>query len=187
MQLEPIALETGRLMLRPLSQDDAPSITALVNDWDVARSMLVIPHPYELKHATDWIATHAEGLAAGREIHWGITKRDDAGNAGELLGVIGVHVQRLHHRAGFGYWLGKAHWGQGYATEAVTAVVRYCFESLSINRLWAEHFPDNPASGRVLEKAGLAREGVLRQQYFRWGRYHDSVVYSILRQEYEQG
>jgi [ribosomal protein S5]-alanine N-acetyltransferase len=185
VRLQPIVLESPRLTLRPLSEADADSIAALANDWDVTKYMIVLPYPYEPKHAIEWIKRHADGLEAGREIHWGITRRGNDGSPGELLGVIGVHLESPHHRASFGYWLGKRHWGHGFATEAAQAVVRYVFDVLRLNRLWAEHMPDNPASGRILKKIGMKQEGVLRRHIYKWETYHDSVVYGMLREDYE--
>ena len=86
-----------------------------------------------------------------------------------------------------GYWIGTPYWGCGFATEATAAVVRYGFEELQLNRVHAAHFALNPASGRVLEKLGMRREGCRRQHVLKWDRYVDLVLYGLLREEYEPG
>ena len=84
-----------------------------------------------------------------------------------------------------GYCLGRRWWGRGIATEALRALVDFLFAQVNFHRVGAVHDPDNPASGRVMQKAGMVREGVLRQQRFLKGRFVDTVVYSILRDEWE--
>ncbi len=75
------------------------------------------------------------------------------------------------------------YWGQGFATEASRAVVRFGLETLGLNRLYAHHMARNPASGRVLERIGMQREGVLRRRVRKWGRFEDVVIYALLREE----
>lgn len=73
------------------------------------------------------------------------------------------------------------HWGQGFATEAARAVVRHGFETLGLNRIYAHHMTRNLSSGRVLERIGMRREGLLRQRVLKWGRFEDVVIYAVLR------
>ena len=80
---------------------------------------------------------------------------------------------------GSGRW-----WQQGYCTEAARAMLDYAFAALDLNRVQARHLTRNPASGRVMQKAGMTYEGVLRQAIFRWNRFDDLAIYSILRSEY---
>jgi len=90
-----------------------------------------------------------------------------------------------HDVAGvLGFWIGTDYWSQGYATEAGRAVIRFAFEQLNLNRVHAHHMVRNPASGRVLEKLGMKREGVLRQRLKKWGVFEDVVVMAILREEW---
>ena len=84
-----------------------------------------------------------------------------------------------------GYCLGRRWWGRGIATEALRAVIDFLFAQVNFHRVAAVHDPNNPASGRVMQKAGMTREGMLRQSALIKGRFVDSVVYSILRDEWE--
>ena len=163
-----------------MTLDDAAYVKRLVNDPDIARDTLLIPHPYPDGLAAEWIATHEEKFERNENIVFGITLRE----TGELIGVVGV-MPEPHDQAEFGYWIGKPYWNRGYATEATAAVIRYAFETLGVNRVEASHFVRNPASGRVMEKCGMHLEGTLRQARKKYDEYVDVNVYSILRSEWE--
>ena len=152
----------------------------LAGDRAIADTTLSIPHPYEDGVAEQWIATHSEQFEAGVLVNFAITLAAD----GELLGAIGLHIARRHDRAELGYWIGKPYWNQGYATDAARTVMHHGFERLNLNRIQAHHFFRNPASGRVLLKIGMQREGVFRQYVRKWNAYEDIVGYAILRDEY---
>jgi [ribosomal protein S5]-alanine N-acetyltransferase len=168
-------IETERLLLRPFELADAPDVQRLAGDRAVAAGTLTIPHPYPDGAAEAWIASH-EGRDAAP---FAIERRDDEA----LLGAVGLDVEPDHSRAELGYWIGKPYWGNGYATEAARAVVRYAFESLHLHRVYAHHFVGNPASGRVLQKIGMAYEGRRRQHTVKWGTRLDSESYAILRDD----
>jgi ribosomal-protein-alanine N-acetyltransferase len=174
-------LETPRLVLRALSLADAPQVQQLAGVREVADTTLSIPHPYEDGLAEAWIGSLADLYARREQVVFAITARP----AGEVIGAIGLVLRLVHDRAELGYWIGKPFWGRGYATEAAAAVVRYGFDVLNLNRIHACHFARNPASGRVLEKIGMRREGISRQHVRRWGRFEDLVHYGMLREERE--
>ena len=100
------------------------------------------------------------------------------------MGAIGLHVEHFHQRAEIGYWLGVPYWGKGYATEAAKAVIGYAFETLGVQRVFAFHFTRNPASGRVLARAGMQREGTMRQHLVKWDERVDVDYYGILRDDW---
>ena len=83
-----------------------------------------------------------------------------------------------------GYALGRAYWNQGYMTEALTEVIRYSFENLRLHRVEAQHEVDNGASGAVMRKCGMKKEGTLRGRLYNKGKYVDVDLYSILREDY---
>jgi RimJ/RimL family protein N-acetyltransferase len=103
---------------------------------------------------------------------------------GALMGAIGLHVDMEHNRAELGYWLGHRYWRNGYTTEAAKAMLRYGFEELHLRRVFARHFGMNPASGRVMQKIGMTREGVMRQHFVKRGVPVDVVFYAILADEW---
>jgi len=144
-------LETARLVLRAPLADDAKAIAALVNDRRIAQNTLRIPHPYTLADAETFIASSNQ---PGGEIVFLIT-----GSDGGVLGCCGI--ERLDGgTAEIGYWLGVAHWGKGYATEAARAVIDHAFADAGCETLLAGARVSNPASRRVLEKCGFQWTGV---------------------------
>ena len=104
--------------------------------------------------------------------------------SGALVGAIGLDIRRAHDSAELGYWVGAEFWNRGYCTEAALAILDYGFERLQLNRVHAAHLERNPASGRVLLKLGMQREGELRQHLKKLERYEDLVLYGILREEW---
>jgi ribosomal-protein-alanine N-acetyltransferase len=154
-------LETDRLLLRPFRQEDAAAVAALAGNWDVARMLSRVPHPYSREMAEQWIASHAGLSESGAEYIFCIECD------GEVAGSVGLQRSREGVYE-LGYWLGEQWWGRGFATEAARRVVRYALEDLGARGLVSGHLADNPASGRVLEKCG-----------FRYIR--DSMQHSVAR------
>jgi len=145
------SIATARLTLRPPVAGDADAIVRALQDWDVVKNLARVPWPYEPAHAAEFLARAATWRAEDSERTFAI---DD----GTFCGMIGVRG----HRGGaatIGYWLARAAWGKGYATEAVRALVDYSFEHLPAESLNAGVVADNRASMRVLVKAGFARVG----------------------------
>lgn len=139
-----------------------------------------LPHPYEETFAIDWIAAQERHYAAGTAVHFAITLVQD----GTLIGSIGLEIVAAHRHARLGYWLGVEYWRQGFATEAVRAVLAHGFERLDLNRIYAPHFSGNDASGRVLRKVGMTYEGRMREHYQRFGRSVDLELYGMLKREF---
>jgi len=152
----PVAIQTEHLLLRRLTRDDAKDIfEGWAQDLDVTRFLLWHPHrSIEDTHA--FLAHCDEAWADGREFSWGVIPRAER----TLVGTIGLRV--AGHRAEFGYAFARAVWGRGYATEAARAVVESALAMPAIARVWAYVDVENVRSARVLEKAGLTREGCLR-------------------------
>jgi RimJ/RimL family protein N-acetyltransferase len=160
--------------------EDAPRVKALAGEREIAEPTMNIPHPYEDGMAEEWIGTQREAFEKGEAVTFAITQQTNR----LLIGAIGLDIRAAHRMAEMGYWIGKPHWNQGYCTEAGREVVRYAFEVLGLNRVQARHMTKNPASGRVMQKIGMTYEGTLRQSILRWGKFEDSAIYSILRDEY---
>lgn len=174
-------LRTERLILRPFNMGDAPRVKELAGEWEIAETTANIPHPYEAGMAEDWISTHQEAFESDKGATFAIVVQPE----GMLIGAIGLGLYRTNQLAELGYWIGKPYWNQGYGTEAAKELLRYGFENLKLNRIQARHMTKNPASGRVMEKIGMTREGVLRQSLYRFSNYEDAMIYSILLEEYQ--
>ena len=148
-------LETGRLLLRPFALTDAGDVQRLAGSMAIADTTLNIPHPYEDGMAEAWISTHQPGFDAGELAAFAITLK----TSDELIGAISLKIDREMQAADMGYWVGEPFWGAGYCTEAARRVVEFGFNELNLRRIHAMHLARNPASGRVLQKIGMTREG----------------------------
>jgi RimJ/RimL family protein N-acetyltransferase len=142
-------LETRRLSLRAPRLEDAKTVAALANDRRIAENTARIPHPYKVADAEGFISGANK---AGGEAVFLIALRD------EVIGACGIMFHE--ETPELGYWLGVPYWGNGYATEALHAVIDYAFTDLEHAALQAGARVTNPASRRVLEKCGFQWTGV---------------------------
>lgn len=149
---------TDRLLLRPGWLEDAPALFEAIRDEGIVRNLASAPWPYELADAEAFLRTER---ALGEPCFL-IFRRTDT--APQLIGTVGFG-RRPTGETEFGYWIARAQWGRGYATEAGQAAIALARDSLRLPRLSAGHFLDNPASGRVLEKLGFRSTGTIALRY----------------------
>ncbi len=176
----PPTLETERLILRKMTPDDAGAVFAYASDPEVSRYVLWETHRSveDSRAFLDLVARKYEG---GGEPEWGMVYKGD----GRFVGACGfVNWAPEHARAEMGYVLHRDYWGRGLVPEAVRAMIRFGFERMDLNRVEARCVAENAASARVMEKAGMAYEGTLRQREFLKGAYRDMKLYAILRDEH---
>jgi [ribosomal protein S5]-alanine N-acetyltransferase len=143
-------LETARLRLRAPLEADADAIIAIAGDFEVARRLGRVPHPYsarDLRYFFDHVLPHEPTWA----ILWRVT--------GRLIGMIGLAPAAGGSSAELGYYLARDCWGCGIATEAARAVIEVGFEAFGYAKLTSGYHTDNAASGRVLAKLGFAVVG----------------------------
>ncbi len=144
--------------------------------------MISLPHPYPDGEAERFIAHQIVENKAGRAVTFVIETLPD----NEFCGLAEIRDIDLEHSQGeLSFWLALEAWGKGYMSEVVNVVVAHGFKDLGLNRLYAYHMLRNPASGRVLEKNGFRREGILRQRVRKWDRYEDVALWAILRKDRE--
>ena len=175
------ALKTKRLILRPFTIDDVKKVQLLANDFAIADTTASIPYPYEESNAEEWIKTHEKEFNENKQANFAIIDL----NAGNLIGAISLlDIKTDEERAELGYWVGKKFWNNGYCTEAARAIVKYGFETLKLNRIYAHHLTRNSSSGRVMHKIGMKHEGSLRQHFKKWDKFEDVEIYGILRSEF---
>lgn len=171
----PTEIRITNALLRPWRASDAESVALHANDREVWRNMRDrFPHPYTVKDAKDWIAfvaTVPPGTNFTIEIE------------GTAVGGISFEPLADVFRVGaeIGYWLGRPYWGRGITTEAVRAVTDHAFRHFDFIRLQASVFSWNPASARVLEKAGYALEATNRRAMIKEGEVGDRWLYVRLR------
>ncbi len=151
-------IETRRLALRAPSFTDAPRIAGLANDIEVARMTTRLPHPYTRGDAEAFLARMA-ALDYRREAVF-VIEHEDQGP----VGLIGMHPSGSFGPE-IGYWLGRPYWGRGYATEAACGLLSWIKTERRAKAVISGHFDDNPASGRVLQKAGFLYTGVIEPRF----------------------
>ena len=174
-------LETGRLILRPFNLSDASDLQRLAGEFAIADTTAAIPHPYPDGAAQAWINTHEVEFIKNSMLALAVTLKKTS----ELQGCISImDIDKSCKSGELGYWIGKDSWGQGYCTEASSAIINYGFEEMDLNRIQAKHLARNPASGRVMQKLGMKQEGYFRHAFVKWGRYEDNVLYAILREDW---
>jgi [ribosomal protein S5]-alanine N-acetyltransferase len=168
-------IECGDLILRRLRPSDKKSLVRYANNKKIWRNVRdIFPHPYTEKDADVFIAV--------------CSQEDPVNNfcidlEGVCIGMIGFTIQKDVYRksAEVGYWLGEPFWGKGIATRALQALISYIFTQYDVVRLHAGIFEWNPASMRVLEKAGFKREGIFEKAIFKDGQLIDEHRYSLVK------
>jgi [ribosomal protein S5]-alanine N-acetyltransferase len=165
-------MDKGEGVLRRFVPSDADDLARHANDREVSLNLRDrFPHPYTLANAQAFIAlaSHEDPVTS-----FAIT---DAGAVVGSIGVMcGTDIER--HTCEIGYWLGRAAWGRGLATEAVQEMTAYAFDMLGMYRVFAVPFVRNTASFRVLEKAGYTREGLMRRSAVKDGQVLDQYLYA---------
>jgi RimJ/RimL family protein N-acetyltransferase len=172
-------LRTDRLLLRQFQLSDAIDVQRLAGVKEVAAGTF-LPHPYPDGLAEQWITSQQQDFEAGTLVNFALVLQADE----VLIGSIELDMVVGHQHARMSYWLGVPYWNQGYGTEAVNAVLAYGFTQRHLHRIYAPHFLNNPASGRVLQKVGMTYEGSMREHYVRFGQYVDVELYGMLEQDF---
>ena len=173
-----------KVYLESLSQADAEELARNANDFDIAynaASFGEFPYPYRKEHAQNFIDYAASQAQQGAAFHFGI----HLDSSGRLIGAAGVvSIDQKNRKCELGYWLGKEHWGKGYAKEAVLLLMHLSFGRLGMNRVCATTFPFNSRSIALLNSIGFKRDGVRRQSRLHYDGFMDEEEYSVLRSEY---
>ena len=175
-------LESARLRLRPLRDDDLADLYAVFADPDVMRYW-TRPPMRDINEARAYLAEINANFESRTAFKWGITRLDHD----RVIGTTSLfRLDTPHQTAEIGYALGSAHWGNGYAAEAVHRTCRFAFEELHLRRLEADIDPRHHASIHVVEKVGFQREGVLRERYIYQDEIQDVVYYGLLAREFQR-
>ncbi len=175
--MPPFPLETDRLSLRCLEPADAGAVESYAADRAVARHLANVPYPYPVGLAAAWIEESRRNIGRGDDYALAVTAR----GRGALVGTVHLKVPDYREGGEIGYWIGRPFWGRGYATEAVRTVVVFAFNRLGLHRVWAAVRPDNPASARVVEKAGLEPAGTGDYDFPAQGGRKPVVFYALTR------
>ena len=171
----------GRIYLRLLTRADAVAFVPWVNDPEVTRTLAIGLRVMDVRAEEVFIE---KTNASAHDVLFGIVARE----TGQLIGSTGLdQIDFQNQSASFGIMIGeKSEWGKGYGTEATALVVQYAFGELHLNRVQLHVYEYNLRGIRVYEKVGFRREGALRQEHVYDGRFWDTVVMAILREEWEK-
>lgn len=154
-QAPPLRIATDRLILRAPGRGDAEAIYRGINDFDVVRMLSRAPWPYRFEDAEAFLAG-VSGRDPDTDRPLSIIHREHG-----LIGGCGFHSDAGRPFPELGYWLARAHWGQGYASEAAAAALAWARDGWGKRAIRSAHFVENAASGRVLIKAGMLYTGVV--------------------------
>ena len=169
------------ISIRPLRFSDAPDLYENVKDKEIVTWTVSIPHPYPKDGALKFIRKAGYNIRKRKSYTFGIVLKE----TGTVIGVVELMTFDWKNKnAEIGYWLGKKHWGEGLMTEAVRLILNFGFGNLRLHRIYARLFEENTGSARVLEKCGFNLEGRMREERYRYGKWHDAVRYGILESEF---
>lgn len=169
-------ITTERLILRAFDLSDAQRVCELCNNYNIYKNTLTLPYPYTIDCALSWIPTHEANFNNNQLYEFAITDK----RSKELYGAIGLSNNQRHRNGELAYWIGEEYWGKGYATEAARAMIEFAFVEKQYHKVYARYFASNPGSGRVMQKSGMAEEGVLMQHVFKENRYEDLFYYGMI-------
>lgn len=168
-------LESERIILRPVSIEDAEDIYEYASDEETTR--FVFDTHQNLEATKNVIAEYFAKDPIGK---YALVLKEN----NKMVGTIDLRVDMTHKKAELGYTLNKKFWGNGYITEAANLLLELGFNIIGLERIYAMYDSKNKASGRVMERLGMTREGVLRKNRLVKNEFSDDVCYSILKEEY---
>jgi [ribosomal protein S5]-alanine N-acetyltransferase len=168
-------LITDRIVLRELRKEDAADLLVFRGDAEEQRFN---SEPLQTLEQSVALIEEVRGdYAAQTGVPWALTLK----SSGRVVGLFGYHHwDHYHRRADIGYDLARELWGQGLATEALTAAIQFGFSEMQLNRIEAETIADNEPSTRLLDRLGFALEGTRRSYWNDDGTFHDGAIYGLL-------
>lgn len=175
-----LKFETNRLLLRQFNVFDAKDVQVLAGSEEVARTTLSIPYPYPDGAAEAWIERTRHSADTGDIYAFAMVKKEDE----KLIGCVSLRISKSHNHAELAYWVGHPFLGQGFATEAALRIVKFGFDDLELNRVFAAAMTKNPGSYKVMSKIGMKYEGTFPQHILKSGSYEDVVYYGMVKSDY---
>jgi RimJ/RimL family protein N-acetyltransferase len=173
-------VNTKQLSLRKIRSEDIPSLIKYCNNPKISDQIINIPYPYGEEEAKKRISFVLEGLEKGERYVFAITLK----GTDELIGEIGLHLDKTNNSAQFGYWIGEPFWGKRIATEALAAILKFGFEQLNLNKIYATHYPENKASAKVMINNKMIKEAEMKEHYKVNNSYRDVIQYRLTKKEY---
>jgi [ribosomal protein S5]-alanine N-acetyltransferase len=174
-------IETKRLILRKITKEDVPSVFAYASNSLVSQYVMWNTHK-SLADSAAFVTYVLNQYHNGQVAPWAIELKEN----GEMIGTVDFVWWKPNHRsAEFGYVLSPLYWKQGIMTEAVKALIDFGFTKMDLNRIQARCYVENVASERIMQKAGLQFEGIMRQAVIVKNVKQDLKIYAILKEDWE--
>lgn len=177
-------LKGENVKLRQLCMKDAKRITKLLTQEVSYYLKAIIPNPYKIEDALNFINKSHSNFKCKKGFIFGIDFRGatDELSSSPFVGIISIeNIDYINRNAEVGYWIGKKYWNRGIATESLALVIDYAFNILDLHKLYASVFVQNAASIHVLEKCSLRREGELHEQKYKHGKFHNILLYGMTK------
>ncbi|MFI5151670.1 MAG: GNAT family N-acetyltransferase [Bacteroidia bacterium] len=175
-------LHTSRLILRKIQAEDIPSLLKYCNDKIISDQIKNIPYPYQEADAIFRMNFILQGFKNRERFVFVISRKDNP----ELIGEIGLHLDKVNENAQFGYWIAAPFRGQKIAAEAVSALLKFGFEELKLHKIYATHYPDNLASAKVLLNNNLIKEAEMKDHYKVGNEFRTVIQYRLTNAEYRE-
>jgi len=171
-------LWTKRLILDQIRPSDISNIVKYAGNIKIVENTQTMPHPYHEEDAIAWIHMANIGFKAKDNFMFAIRYSETLG----LIGGIGLTIEKENNRAELGYWLAEEFWNKGLTTEAVKAILKFGFEELKLNKIFAVYLTSNQASGKVMTKNGMVKEAEYKDHDIKRGHTVEDNIYVSLIQ-----
>lgn len=171
-------IKTEKLILNQPEENDLGRIVRILNHPVYSKNTINIPFPYSENNARFWLELAKSGFENKTHYIFAIRLKENS----QIIGGIDLGIDQRFNKAELGYWIDETYWNKGFASEAANAIIKFGFEDLKLKRIFATHFDFNPSSGKVLEKAGMKKEGVLKCHTMKNGVYQNHILYAILNE-----
>ena len=178
-----LVLKTERLVLRPLTLDDADLIWPDISDPEIARQMAWEAHT-ERSQTVAFLEHEVARVNSGKGITWAVFKDGAFCGIFSLIGLVRTHRALTYDKAELAYWISRKYQRQGIMTEAGRRVIQFAFEDLKLHKLFVSHFSENAASENLIKRLGFRYVGEQIEEFQKRGVWHNHKLYELLESEF---
>lgn len=170
-----------KIKIRKYKLSDAKDLYKNIKDKEITKWTCSIPSPYPKNEALRFIKRNYRLIKNKKAFSFAICL---IGTDKVIGGIALTNLDWKEKSAELGYWVGKKYWGKGLTTEAVKLALKFSFDKLKLHRIWARVFEENVSSVRILKRCKFKLEGKRRESRFRYGKWHNELMFSILSKEF---
>ena len=179
-----ITLKTERLVLRPLTHDDADLLWPDISDPEISRHMAWEAHTNRAQ-TIEFVTNEVARRETGKGITWAVFKEGGFCGIFSLIGLVRRHRSLIYNKAELAYWLSRKYQRQGIMTEAGRTVIQFAFGELKLHKLVVSHFSDNQASENLIRRLGFRYVGEQVAEFQKDGVWHNHKLYELLETEFQ--